>query len=228
MSVSSDRVHHVGIAEARDQVGGLHVAAVDQLLERRDPRRLVRELDRADLLGRACATWPACVWFKQRHELAGVDQTRRVAARESTLVGRTVGSIIDIGDAELPPESDGFEPISATRSPFAPALLMPYIGLCGLLPVSLSERAQKIVPFTFARVAARRLRQHAAQERAVGVEAQAELGVRPGRRCSGVMFEGRPELRVALAGQQVELTAGTADQHVRAGDVRAAREVESR
>ena len=80
---------------------------------------------------------------------------RPVASRaESILVGRLVGSIIDIGAAEFPPEIELSEPTSVTRSPSAPALLMPYMGLCGLLPVSLSERAQKIVPFTFARVAA--------------------------------------------------------------------------
>ena len=45
-------------------------------------------------------------------------------------------------------------PISVTRLPSAPALLMPYMGLCGLFPVSFSERAQITTPFMLARVAA--------------------------------------------------------------------------
>ena len=75
---------------------------------------------------------------------------------------------------------------------------MPYIGLCGLLPVSLSERAQKIVPFTFARVAAevfdRMPRRNALSE----WKREAELGVH----LAGVArrhVRGQPELRVALA-----------------------------
>ena len=44
-------------------------------------------------------------------------------------------------------------PISATRLPFAPALLMPYMGLCGLFCVSFSERAQITVPLVRSRVA---------------------------------------------------------------------------
>ena len=43
-------------------------------------------------------------------------------------------------------------PINARMSPSAPALCIPYIGLCGLLSVSLSERAQMIVPLVLSRV----------------------------------------------------------------------------
>ena len=53
---------------------------------------------------------------------------------------------------ELPPESLFCEPISVSSWPSAPTLLMPYIGLCGLLPVSFSERAAIGKPLTLARV----------------------------------------------------------------------------
>ncbi len=74
----------------------------------------------------------------------------------------------------------------------------------------------------------RGLLEHAAQERAVGVERQAELGVDEVR--DGVVRQhvaGQALLRVALRGKEVELTALLAHQHVRAGDVCAARQVEA-
>ncbi len=68
------------------------------------------------------------------------------------MVGRAAGFIIDAGAMELPPESLFCEPISVSSWPSAPAVLMPYIGLCGLLPVSFSERAEIGKPLVFARV----------------------------------------------------------------------------
>ena len=47
---------------------------------------------------------------------------------------------------ELPPDSELCEPISVSNSPSAPARQMAYIGLCGLLPVSFSERAGMTAP----------------------------------------------------------------------------------
>ena len=43
--------------------------------------------------------------------------------------------------------------MSVSSWPSAPTRLMPYIGLCGLLPVSFSERAAMGKPLTLARVA---------------------------------------------------------------------------
>ena len=42
--------------------------------------------------------------------------------------------------------------MSVNSWPRAPTLLMPYIGLCGLLPVSFSDRAAIGKPLTLARV----------------------------------------------------------------------------
>ena len=64
----------------------------------------------------------------------------------STLVGRIAGSIIIAGAMEFAPESELREPINDNRLPSEPARAMPYIGLCGLLPVSLSERAGITAP----------------------------------------------------------------------------------
>ena len=50
------------------------------------------------------------------------------------------------GAIEFPPESELDDPTSVTIPPLAPALAMPYMGLCGLLPVSLSERAGMMAP----------------------------------------------------------------------------------
>ena len=73
---------------------------------------------------------------------------------------------------ELPPESEFCEPISVSSCPSAPTRLMPYIGLCGLLPVSFSERAAIGKPFTMARVATCVDSLHAAQDGAVRVPEQ--------------------------------------------------------
>ena len=83
-------------------------------------------------------------------------------------------------------------PISVTSWPSAPALLMPYIGLCGLLPVSLSERAQKTVPLTSRARRRRRAQADAAQDGAVAVEGQAELRVDHRGSVIGVMAGGMP------------------------------------
>jgi hypothetical protein len=70
----------------------------------------------------------------------------------SILVGRTSGFIIMTGASELPPESEFREPISVSSEPKEPARAMPYIGLCGLLPVSFSERAGMMQPLVAAAV----------------------------------------------------------------------------
>ena len=90
---------------------------------------------------------------EQRAELAGVDQAGDVAG--AVHLGGTRGRIRSstAGAMELPPESLFCEPISVSSWPSAPTLLMPYIGLCGLLPVSFSERAAIGKPLTLARVA---------------------------------------------------------------------------
>ena len=77
---------------------------------------------------------------QQRAELARVDEAGDVA-RAVHLGGAVRGSIMPAGAIELPPESEVCEPMSVSSSPRAPAFMMPYIGLCGLLPVSFSERA---------------------------------------------------------------------------------------
>ena len=71
----------------------------------------------------------------------------------STFVGRTERSINPAGAMEFPPESEGREPINVASAPSAPAWWMPYIGLCGLLPVSFSERAAMTAPLIEAAVA---------------------------------------------------------------------------
>ena len=61
-----------------------------------------------------------------------------------------VVSISVAGAIELPPESELLEPIRDSRLPSAPARAMPYMGLCGLFAVSLSERAGITAPLIFA------------------------------------------------------------------------------
>ena len=75
-------------------------------------------------------------------------------------------------------------------------------------------------------------RHHAAQIGAVRMERQSEFGVdviEPGRRVDDRRnhVAGQTLLRVSIGRQEVELTALLADQHVRAGRVAAAREVEA-
>ena len=54
---------------------------------------------------------------------------------------------------ELPPESELCEPIRVSNDPSEPARLMQYIGLCGLLPVSLSRTGPgMIAPYELAAV----------------------------------------------------------------------------
>ena len=106
--------------------------------------------------------------------------------------------------------------------------------------MSFSERAGITAPLMLAPMPRRlEARVHAAQERAVAVEREPEARVACGRRCSspvalaaasatpGTWSPGQTELAVAGRAQQVELTAFLADEHVRAGDVRAACEVEA-
>ena len=57
------------------------------------------------------------------------------------------------GESELPPDTVFSDPISVISSPSEPALAIPYIGLCGLLPVSLSERAGITAPLMLAAAA---------------------------------------------------------------------------
>ena len=70
----------------------------------------------------------------------------------STFVGRSASLIIACGAIELPPESLFSEPMRDNSEPSAPAAAMPYIGLCGLLPVSFSERAGMTAPLMLAAV----------------------------------------------------------------------------
>ena len=53
---------------------------------------------------------------------------------------------------ELPPESVFREPTSGINEPSAPARAIAYIGLCGLLLVSLSERLGMTAPLILAAV----------------------------------------------------------------------------
>ena len=78
------------------------------------------------------------------------------------------------GAIELPPESEAREPISVSSEPSAPAAWMPYIGLCGLLPVSFSERAAITAPLMRRGRRRRDPVEDAAQEGAVAVEREAE------------------------------------------------------
>ena len=71
-------------------------------------------------------------------------------------------SIIAIGASELPPESVLRDPQSVrieplAPSPPAPARAIAYSGLCGLLPVSFSDRAGMIAPLMFCVLIVRKL-----------------------------------------------------------------------
>src|SRR5882672_2819641 len=68
------------------------------------------------------------------------------------LVGCNAGSIRDVGATEKPPDTVEWSPIRVRSLPLAPAFAMPYIGLCGLLPVSFCDRAQITAPFVPAAV----------------------------------------------------------------------------
>src|SRR5207248_11335241 len=68
------------------------------------------------------------------------------------LVGCNAGSIRAVGAAELPPDTVDWLPIRVRSLPFAPAFAMPYMGLCGLLPVSFCDSAQITAPFVPAAV----------------------------------------------------------------------------
>ena len=82
------------------------------------------------------------------------------------------------GAIELPPESEFCEPISVSSWPSRADCGMPYIGLCGLLPVSFSERAAISEPLTLARVAtARSLLSMPRRMAPSECNASAELGV---------------------------------------------------
>src|SRR6267378_558679 len=70
------------------------------------------------------------------------------------LVGCKAGSIRSVGAAELPPDTVGWSPIRVRSLPLAPALAMPYMGLCGLLWVSFCDRAQITAPLVPAAVTA--------------------------------------------------------------------------
>src|SRR6266853_7043829 len=83
------------------------------------------------------------------------DLTRAVASPGWLIfVGCNAGSISAVGAAELPPDTVDWLPIRDRSLPFAPAFAMPYIGLCGLLPVSFCDRAQITAPLVPAVVTA--------------------------------------------------------------------------
>src|ERR1700676_2507096 len=62
-------------------------------------------------------------------------------------VGCNAASIRGVGAAEVPRDTVEWWQISVRSLPFAPAIAMPYMGLCGLLPVSFCDRAQITAPF---------------------------------------------------------------------------------
>src|SRR5260370_21654302 len=75
------------------------------------------------------------------------DLTRAVASPGWLIfVGCNAGSISAVGATELPPDTVDWLPIRVRSLPFAPAFAMPYIGLCGLLPVSFCDRPQITAP----------------------------------------------------------------------------------
>jgi hypothetical protein len=74
--------------------------------------RLMRSMD--------SSTAVASAWFSSPTSLP-VSTSPVTSEERSTLVGRTVASIMYEGAMELPPESELSEPISASRSPSAPA-----------------------------------------------------------------------------------------------------------
>ena len=59
----------------------------------------------------------------------------------------TDGLTIDNGAIELPPDVLACEPIRVSNSPLAPTFAMPYIGLWGLVLVSLFDSAGITTPF---------------------------------------------------------------------------------
>src|SRR2546423_10714646 len=67
-------------------------------------------------------------------------------------VGCNAGSMRAVGAAELPPDTVDWLPISVRSLPLAPALAMPYMGLCGLLPLSFCDSAQITAPLVPAAV----------------------------------------------------------------------------
>src|SRR5258705_50476 len=69
------------------------------------------------------------------------------------VVGCSAGSISVIGASELPPETDDSVPIRFRSRPCAPALAMPYMGLCGLFWVSFCDMAHSTAPLVPAAVA---------------------------------------------------------------------------
>ncbi len=101
----------------------------------------MRTMDSSTLVASACGSSVAS---------SPVSTSPVTSLARSTLVGRFAGSIMAAGAMELPPESVACEPMSVSSSPRAPARRMPYIGLCGLLPVSFSERAAMEAPLVSA------------------------------------------------------------------------------
>ena len=141
--------------------------------------------------------------LRSADKLAGVDQAGDVA--RAIDLGRPIARHPSASPA---PSSCRRNRSSASRSASAarrsaPARAMPYIGLCGLLPVSFSERAGITAPLMFARVAGRDPLEDAAQERAVGVEREPELGIDEvvlprWRSATGHHVAGQALLRIAL------------------------------
>ena len=69
------------------------------------------------------------------------------------VVGCSAGSMYIIGAMELPPETLDSVPVRVSSSPFAPAMAMAYIGLCGFDCVSFCDMAQNTAPLVPAAVA---------------------------------------------------------------------------
>ena len=102
---------------------------------------------------------------------------------------------------------------------------MPYMGLCGLLPVSFSERAGITKPLVLARVAAVVLRIMPRSNAPRGCIARPNVRSTP--IVCGRIARRQAELRVARGVEERLLAADLADDDVRARDVRAAALVDS-
>src|SRR2546429_4164267 len=62
------------------------------------------------------------------------------------VVGCNAGLMSAMGAWELPPDTEDSVPMSVSSRPCAPAVAMPYIGLCGLFWVSFCDMAHSTAP----------------------------------------------------------------------------------
>ena len=69
------------------------------------------------------------------------------------VVGCNAGLMSAMGAWELPPDTEDSVPMSVSSRPCAPAVAMPYIGLCGLFWVSFCDMAHSTAPLVPAAVA---------------------------------------------------------------------------